>query len=207
MPAMSLRQDSSANSPIAKQQASPHRTIPHGVDAKTLAPCDFGTGPDCLPEAPLGTSIIGVDDVLGRVVSAGLDAVGCSSNTCQFAAAVVLHKIPALKKPVGRSTADVATASDVAKNELRRPYIRNSTRDVVESRAPRDATGRPLDPNTGKPIEGRPDLGHKTGSEFRREKARANAEGVPAANKSVQSLVSKEESIYVVGLHGSCATC
>jgi hypothetical protein len=72
----------------------------------------------------------------------------------------------------------VSGASDAAKSGLRRPYIRNSTRDAVEARAPRDAAGRPLDPNTGRPIDGRPDLGHKTGNEFRREKARAESEGL-----------------------------
>lgn len=62
--------------------------------------------------------------------------------------------------------------------ELRRPYIRKSTREAVEARAPRDASGRPLDPNTGRSIEGKPDLGHKRGSEFRRAKAKAEAEGL-----------------------------
>lgn len=61
---------------------------------------------------------------------------------------------------------------------MHRPYIRKSTRAEVEARAPPDASGRPLDPNTGRPIDGRPDLGHKPGSEFRREKARAEAEGL-----------------------------
>ena len=44
--------------------------------------------------------------------------------------------------------------------------------------APRDAGGRAIDPNTGAPIDGKPDLGHKPGHEFRREKATAQAEGL-----------------------------
>jgi hypothetical protein len=44
------------------------------------------------------------------------------------------------------------------------------------SSAPPD--GRPIDPNTGRPIDGTPDLGHKTGQEFWREKAKAEAEGL-----------------------------
>lgn len=61
---------------------------------------------------------------------------------------------------------------------LHRPYIRKITRAEVEARAPRDAGGRPIDPNTGGPIDGKPDLGHKPGHEFRREKAAAEAEGL-----------------------------
>ena len=57
--------------------------------------------------------------------------------------------------------------------ELRRPYIRNGTRAEVESRAPRTQDGRPIDPNTLKPIDGTPDFGHKTGNEFWREKGKA----------------------------------
>jgi len=52
------------------------------------------------------------------------------------------------------------------------------TRAEVETRAPRDPQGRPIDPNTKQPIQGKPDLGHKTGNEFWREKARAEAEGL-----------------------------
>jgi hypothetical protein len=35
-----------------------------------------------------------------------------------------------------------------------------------------------LDPNTGRPIKGTPDVGHKRGHEFRKEKARGEAEGM-----------------------------
>jgi RHS repeat-associated protein len=73
------------------------------------------------------------------------------------------------------------SAPEVAVNApkpLRRPYIRDAVRKEVEARAPRDLLGRPLDPNTGLPIEGKPDLGHKPGHEFWREKAKAEAEGL-----------------------------
>lgn len=62
--------------------------------------------------------------------------------------------------------------------ELRRPYIRDEVRAEVERRAERDAQGRMLDPNTGKPIDGKPDLGHKPGREFWREKQKAETEGL-----------------------------
>ncbi len=35
-----------------------------------------------------------------------------------------------------------------------------------------------MDTNTGRPIDGKYDLGHKRGNEFRREKAEAEAEGL-----------------------------
>lgn len=62
--------------------------------------------------------------------------------------------------------------------ELSRPYIRKSVREEVERRAPRTEDGRFIDPNTGEPIDGKPDLGHKPGHEFWREKMKAEEEGL-----------------------------
>jgi len=72
----------------------------------------------------------------------------------------------------------VSAFIDDTSGALRRPYLRKATREAIEVRAPRDVAGRPIDPNTGKAIEGKPDTGHKTGHEFRREKAAAEAEGL-----------------------------
>ncbi len=47
-----------------------------------------------------------------------------------------------------------------------RPYIRRAVRTEVESRAPRTADGRFIDPNTRQPIDGPYDLGHKPGHEY-----------------------------------------
>jgi len=79
--------------------------------------------------------------------------------------------------------ADGTFASDPARvvGDLNRPYVRTQTRATVEARAPRAADGRFIDPNTGRPIDGSYDLGHKPGHEFRREKARAEAEGLTQA--------------------------
>lgn len=44
--------------------------------------------------------------------------------------------------------------------------------------APKTAEGRFIDPNTGAPIDGKYDLGHKPGNEFWREKAKAQSEGL-----------------------------
>lgn len=54
---------------------------------------------------------------------------------------------------------------------LHRPYIRKDVRAEVENRAQKNENGQFLDANTGKPIEGQYDLGHKAGNEFRREAA------------------------------------
>jgi RHS repeat-associated protein len=64
---------------------------------------------------------------------------------------------------------------------LKRPYIRNSTRVQVEKVAPKTADGKFIDPNTGKAIEGKYDLGHKPGNEFWREKIKATNEGLTQA--------------------------
>jgi len=75
---------------------------------------------------------------------------------------------------VARHADDVA---DVAQ-ELHRPYIRKSTREAVENAAQKTADGKFIDPNTGKVIDGKYDLGHKPGNEHWREKAKAEAEGL-----------------------------
>ena len=61
---------------------------------------------------------------------------------------------------------------------LHRPYIRASVREEVEKRAEKNEKGQFLDANTGKPIEGKYDLGHKAGHEHWREAEKAEAEGL-----------------------------
>ena len=90
----------------------------------------------------------------------------------------VIREGEAVIRAVGKAEQEAARIAKVAKSGLHRPYLRKGTREAVEARAPRDAAGRPIDPNTRQPIEGRPDIGHRRGNEFRREKARAEAEGL-----------------------------
>ena len=73
---------------------------------------------------------------------------------------------------------EVNAAALAPKPDLHRPYIRNAVRAEVEWRARRAADGRPLDLNTSDPIVGKPDLGHIFGREYRRELAKAEAEGL-----------------------------
>ncbi len=61
---------------------------------------------------------------------------------------------------------------------LRRPYIRNWVREQVDRIAPRTRDGRPIDPNTRRPIDVKPDIGHKPGNEFWRERRLAEQEGL-----------------------------
>ena len=61
---------------------------------------------------------------------------------------------------------------------LHRPYIRADVRAEVERRAEKNENGQFLDANTGKPIEGQYDLGHKAGHEHWREAEKAEQEGL-----------------------------
>jgi hypothetical protein len=63
------------------------------------------------------------------------------------------------------SAEPIAPSAPGSSPALRRPYIRDGVRADVEARAPRAPDGRPIDPNTFEPIDGRPDLGHKPGNE------------------------------------------
>ncbi len=72
----------------------------------------------------------------------------------------------------------LAKTTDDASTSLRRPYIRKGTRAEVEANAPRTPDGRPIDPNTRQPIDGKPDIGHKTGEEYWRQKKWAEEQGM-----------------------------
>lgn len=64
---------------------------------------------------------------------------------------------------------------------LHRPYIRVAVREEVENRAEKNENGQFLDANTHQPIEGKYDLGHKTGHEFRTEVRKAESENLTQA--------------------------
>lgn len=59
-----------------------------------------------------------------------------------------------------------------------RPYLRIEVKKEIYDNAPKDKEGRYLDPNTGKPIECTPDIGHKPGHEHWREAKKAYEEGI-----------------------------
>jgi RHS repeat-associated protein len=77
-----------------------------------------------------------------------------------------------------KAAALISDGLQVGRLAYRRPYIRQWVRQAVEAIAPRDEQGKFLDANTGQPIEGRYDLGHRRGNEFHRELARARSEGL-----------------------------
>ena len=114
-------------------------------------------------------------DVVMAAVSVGKFIAAPSLATGIDAVLDVAGALPGVPS-VGVIRRVVKAASNAS--ELRRPYIRNGTREVVEKRASRTADGRFRDANTGEAIDGKYGLGHKRGHEFRREKARAEAEGL-----------------------------
>ena len=71
-----------------------------------------------------------------------------------------------------------AEAALKAKKCLHRPYVRKPVRKAVNDAAPRTPDGKPIDPNTLKPIDGTPDLGHTPGNENWREIEQAETEGL-----------------------------
>ena len=82
-------------------------------------------------------------------------------------------------RKAARAVDNAVDAAKVAKNsnQLHRPYIRNATREAVESAAAKAPDGRYLDVHTGQPINGKYDLGHVYGHEFWRERDRAMSLG------------------------------
>jgi hypothetical protein len=145
--------------------------------------------PHGTPEARRG---LAVGQIVGGIITlvGGLtgEVAGGLATTTGIGAAVGVSTIAVSTTLVVGGVGNIAagirglmttgSGSGAGKGDLHRPYIRKSTRKEIEAAAPRDATGRPIDPNTGKPISGKPDVGHKPGNEFRREKAAAKAEGL-----------------------------
>jgi hypothetical protein len=64
---------------------------------------------------------------------------------------------------------------------LYRPHIRKGVREEVESRTQKNENGQFLDANTGQPIEGKYDLGHKAGHEYRTSLSEAEEQGLTQA--------------------------
>ena len=99
-------------------------------------------------------------------------------------------KLSSLEKKVDNSSRSELNENKESKSEVsedkvpekpedyRRPYLRKEVVDEIYARAPKDKQGRYLDPNTGKPIEGKPDIGHKPGHEHWREAKKAFDEGL-----------------------------
>jgi hypothetical protein len=91
-------------------------------------------------------------------------------------AAVVASGV-ALTSSIKIATTAGKVALDTSRN-LRRPYIRDEVRREIERRAPKTRDGRFVDPNTGQPINGPYDMGHRRGHEFWREESNALKQGL-----------------------------
>ena len=131
--------------------------------------------------------IVGIFDPSG--IADGLNAALQAKNGEYFDAAIsVVGLIPfvgdaAKAGKVGKDVKIINNAIDAVKSgkkevsTLHRPYIRKSTKDAVPE-LPKGADGRYIDPRDWQPFDGKPDLGHKPGHEFWREKAKAEKEGL-----------------------------
>jgi RHS repeat-associated protein len=124
--------------------------------------------------ADVGGALVPVVTGGGMAVRAGAKAASHADDLLHGTEAAS-HIVQAGK--TAERSGEVAKAAEAGK-ELHRPYIRKSTREAVEAGAAKTPDGKFIDPNTGKVIEGKYDLGHKPGHEFRREKAKAEAEGL-----------------------------
>lgn len=81
-----------------------------------------------------------------------------------------------LQKQV-RLQKNLAEAAPAPNKPLHRPYIRKNVREAVEATALRTADGKFRDANTGTPIKGNYDFGHKRGFEYWRLKSWDESKG------------------------------
>lgn len=128
--------------------------------------------------------IVGIFDPTGvaDAINAGIQA---KNGEYMDAAVSVIGLVPYVGDAakifkVKKDVKVINTAIDAAKSEkkaLHRPYIRKSTKEGVPE-LPKGADGRYIDPRDGKSFDGNPDLGHKPGHEFWREKQKTESEGL-----------------------------
>ena len=133
-----------------------------------------------------GLDIVGIFDPSGvaDAANAALQAKNGDYLGATISVAGLLPWVGDLAKvgKVGKDVKVIGKAIDAVKSgkkeasTLHRPYIRKSTRDAVPVR--KSADGKYIDPNDKLPFDGKPDLGHKRGHEFWREKAKAESEGL-----------------------------
>jgi RHS repeat-associated protein len=114
-------------------------------------------------------------DIAVAVTSVGTFIANPSFGAAASALFDVAGALPGVPS-VGVIRRSINAIGDVT--TLRRPYIRRGVREAVERQAQRGPGGEFLDANTLQPIQGSYDLGHKHGREFRRERARAQSQGL-----------------------------
>ncbi|MBP8639465.1 MAG: HNH/ENDO VII family nuclease [Oscillospiraceae bacterium] len=77
----------------------------------------------------------------------------------------------------GKREYDTELPDDPGEKDIyARVVLRKDVKEQIFRDAPKDKDNNPLDPNTGLPIKGTPDIGHKPGHEHWRERIRAREE-------------------------------
>ncbi len=124
-----------------------------------------------------GLFIPGPDDAIWALVlgEQGIQLVAKGAGYVLVRGGKVLSELEArlaIRGAAGK--VEKLAANSATKNRV---TLRKGVKEQIEAKAPRDAQGRPIDPNTGKPIDGKPDIGHKPGEEWRKRKKAHDEKG------------------------------
>ena len=101
-----------------------------------------------------------------------------------------LKKGASLDRPIAKEVRVVPDSPE----GYHRPYLRESTKREIYNNSPKDKLGRYLDANTGLPINGTTDIGHKPGHEYWREARKAYNERLTQTefNERMNKINKKE---------------
>ena len=133
-----------------------------------------------------GCLVLDVAAIVIPFVPGGAGAVTKSAKAVEVSVDVGKFANKAIDAAIASSKAEMtidiampaidATATGI--KDLHRPYIRKSTRTAVEKTGLKGIDGKYLDANELTPIEGKYDLGHKYGKEYRSMKKDAQQKGL-----------------------------
>lgn len=118
--------------------------------------------------------------IQGDYVAAGLSLASARPDlafrkvSTSVQAGVAAQRAAADAAHVARITKQIQSGADPAMNRV---VLKYQTRAMIEAQAPKDELGFYIDPNTRRPIVGKPDIGHKPGYEWRCIQAKARFEG------------------------------
>ena len=131
----------------------------------------------------------GISVARGNYADAALDA----SSAIPFAGNII--GAGKLANRAGKVLSKSPVVNSTTK-PLRRPYLRKSTREAIQSAAPKTPDGKFIDPNTGQVIKGKFPYGHKYGHEHRRLKAEAKVRGM--TQKEFNDYINKNPQFFQI---------